>query len=77
MSQVDIYPMFVRKKRNKSGVISIQVIDKSSGKYKLIKTIGSSENEEEVYRLYQKGLDYVKHFQGQQTINFTGQVFKR
>jgi len=68
--------MFVRKKRNKSGVISIQIIDKSTGKYKLIKTIGSSDNSNEVDRLYQEGLDYVKHFQGQQTINFSGQDFK-
>lgn len=76
MSQVYIYTMFVRKKRNKSGVISIQVIDKSSGKYTLIKTIGSSNNGTEVDRLYQEGLDFVKHFQGQQTINFSGQDFK-
>jgi transposase len=68
--------MFVRKKRNKSGVISIQIIDKSTGKYKLIKTIGSSNNSNEIDRLYQEGLDYVKHFQGQQTINFSGQDFK-
>lgn len=76
MSQMYIYTMFVRKKRNKSGVISIQVIDKSTGKYKLIKTIGSSDHTKEVDRLYQEGLDYVKHFQGQQTINFSGQDFK-
>lgn len=69
--------MFVRKKKNKSGVISIQIIDKGSGKYKLVKTIGSSANEKEVDRLYQEGLDYVKHFQGQQTINFSGQDFKK
>jgi transposase len=68
--------MFVRKKKNKSGVISIQVIDKSTGKYKLIKTIGSSNDVEEVDRLYKEGLEYVKHFQGQQTINFFGQDFR-
>lgn len=77
MSRLYIYTMFVRKKRNKSGVISIQVIDKSSGKYKLIKTIGSSDNGAEVARLYQEGMDYVKHFQGQQTINFFDQDFKK
>jgi len=48
--------MFVRKKKNKSGVISIQVIDKSSGKYKLIKTIGSSATSPEVEQLFQQGL---------------------
>jgi len=36
--------MYIRKKNNKSGIISIQVIDKSSGKYKVVKTIGSSSN---------------------------------
>jgi len=40
VSQEYLYTMFVRKKRNKSGVISIQIIDKSTGKYKLLKTIG-------------------------------------
>ena len=58
--------MFVRKKKNKSGIISIQVIDKSSGKYKLIKTIGSSSNENEVKSLYNKGKDYIYNYQGQQ-----------
>ena len=76
MSQAYICAMFVRKKRNKSGVISIQVIDKSSGKYKLIKTIGSSDNEEEVNRLHEQGLEYVKHYQGQQSIDFSVNDFK-
>lgn len=36
--------MFIRQKKNKSGLISIQIIDKSGGKYKLAKTIGSSSD---------------------------------
>lgn len=44
--------MFVRKKKNKSGVISIQVIEKSKGKYKVLKTIGSSSRDLEI-ELYQ------------------------
>ena len=39
--------MFIRKKRNKSGVISVQVLSKSKGKNKLLKTIGSSVKEKE------------------------------
>jgi hypothetical protein len=54
--------MFVRKKPNKSGVISIQVIDKSSGKYKLIKTIGSSSESAEIERLVQKGKEFIKAY---------------
>jgi len=42
--------MFVRKKKNKSGVVSVQVIDKSSGKYKVKKTIGSSSKPDEIKR---------------------------
>jgi len=68
--------MFVRRKKNKSGVISIQVIDKSSGKYKLIKTIGSSKEKVEVENLYKKGKDFIYNYQGQQIINFRESNFK-
>lgn len=71
-----LYNMFVRKKKNKSGVISIQIIDKSSGKYKLLKTIGSSNNPLEIEQLYKQGIDYITHYKGQQTINFSTHDFK-
>ena len=45
--------MFVRKKKNKSGSISIQIIDKSNG-YKVFQTIGSSREPDEIKRLLQK-----------------------
>lgn len=63
--------MFVRKKKNKSGIISIQVISKVDGKSKLIKTIGSSGNAEEVETLYKKGLHFINSYSGQQQIDFT------
>jgi transposase len=44
--------MFIRKKPNKSGSTSVQIISKSSGKYKVIKTIGSSKNEQDLEKLY-------------------------
>lgn len=62
--------MFVRRKSNKSGVISIQVIDKSTGKYKLLKTIGSSSEKEELERLYKAGLDWIKNYMNQSEIDF-------
>ena len=76
VSQVYIYIMFVRKKKNKSGVVSIQIIDKSTGKYKMVKTIGSSSNPTEINLFYQQGLDYIQHYEGQQTFDFTSQDFK-
>ncbi|WP_421918110.1 IS1634 family transposase [Marinifilum sp.] len=68
--------MFVRKKKNNSGVVSVQVIDKSSGKYKVLKTIGSSCSDTEIETLYQQGLDYISHYEGQQSFDFTVQDFK-
>lgn len=43
--------MFVRKKHNKSGVVSVQIIDKSSGAYRVYQTIGSSADENEIAHL--------------------------
>ena len=37
--------MFVRQKKNSSGSISIQIISKNSGRYKVIETIGCSKDE--------------------------------
>ena len=45
--------MFVWQKKNKSGVISVQVIDKSQRR--VVKTIGSISNEDEVTRLTELG----------------------
>ncbi len=42
--------MFLRKLKNRSGSVSIQIISKSSGKYKVVKTIGSSTNEQEILK---------------------------
>lgn len=63
--------MFVRKKKNKSGVISIQVIDKSSGRYRLLKTIGSSADAHEVDRLFEEGKQWIKSHSGTQELDFT------
>jgi len=52
--------MFVCSEKNKSGVISVQVIDKSSGKYKLIKTIGSSANESDIRKLLIQANQWIK-----------------
>jgi len=52
--------MFIRKKPNKSGLVSIQVIDKSSGKYKMIKTIGSSSDGNQIEQLVREGELWIK-----------------
>ena len=56
--------MFVRQKRNKSGTISVQVIDKTKG-YRVIKTMGSSSDPEEIERLTALGHVLIARQSGQ------------
>lgn len=63
--------MFVRQKKNKSGIVSIQVIDKSSGKYKVLKTIGSSSNPSDIQDFLEKGKAFIKKYTGVQELDFT------
>lgn len=69
--------MFVRKKKNKSGLVSIQVIDKSTGSYRVIKTIGCSKDTEQINQFYTQGKIYVKTYQGQQTLTFQDKDFTK
>ncbi|MCX6163227.1 MAG: IS1634 family transposase [Ignavibacteriae bacterium] len=62
--------MFIRQKKNKSGVISIQIVDKSSGKYKVVKTIGSSKDIKKVVQLYIQAQQEKERILGQTRINF-------
>jgi transposase len=62
--------MFIRKKLNKSGVVSVQIIDKSSGKYKLIKTVGSSIDSKVVVVLMETAKQELVALTGQKPINF-------
>lgn len=62
--------MFVRKKSNKSGSISVQIIDKSNG-YKVVRTIGSSKDIEEVKRLTTKAQQIIESCGGRQASLFS------
>jgi transposase len=48
--------MFVRKKPNKSGSVSIQIIQKINRSNRVIKTIGTSNDPVEIEQLYQQAL---------------------
>ena len=45
--------MFVRSKRNKTGSVSIQIISKSNGRYRVLKTVGCAITRHEIDRLKQ------------------------
>ena len=63
--------VFVRRKRNKSGAISVQVIAKVDGRSKLVKTIGSSSDSDKVEELVNLGYEFIQTYQGQQVLDFT------
>lgn len=50
-----ICSMFLRKLINRSGNVSVQIISKSSGKYKVVKTIGSGKSKDEIEGLLNSG----------------------
>jgi transposase len=62
--------MFVRKKRNKSGVVSVQVISKNTGRYEVVKTVGSSSKPNEVDQLFKQGEEWIAHQTKQGQLNF-------
>ncbi len=65
--------MYVRQKKNASGKICVQVIDKSSGKYRIAHTVGSSENEKVIERYVEKAKQWIKEKQGTIEIDFSNE----
>ena len=64
--------MFVRKKPNQSGSVSVQVIDKSNG-YRVVKTIGSAHDPEQIDRLVALGGQFIRQHRGQYALFPEGQ----
>ena len=64
--------MFVRKKKNRSGTVSVVVADKSSGRFKELKTIGVSSDPEEIARLEVRARQWMDEYSGQLTLDFDG-----
>lgn len=62
--------MFVRRKPNKSGSFSIQVVDKVRGHYKLIKSFGSSKSEGDLAAMEKEAADFIATFGGQTILDF-------
>ena len=66
--------MFVRKKKNRSGTVSVVIADKSSGKFKELKTIGVSSDSDEIARLEVKARQWIDEYSGQLTLDFDENV---
>lgn len=60
--------MFIRKKKNRSGNISVQIIQKQHGKYVVLKTLGTSGDEEEIDRLFKQAQEAIPRLFNQITL---------
>lgn len=64
--------MFIRRKPNKSGSYSVQILDKRDGRNRLIRSLGSSKVEEELKELERQATDYIARYGGQGVLDFEG-----
>lgn len=63
--------MFVRRLRSKNGRTYVQVVDKSSGRYKVLKSFGSADSEENLKFLSNKANHWIKQHSGLQELDFS------
>lgn len=57
--------MFLRKLGNRSGSVSIQIIQKVKGKSKVVRTIGCAESEQEIQKLWHIGKQEISRISNQ------------
>ncbi len=60
--------MFVRELKNRSGSVSIQIVSKARGKYKVVKSLGSATTRQEIERLTQLAQQEIDRLSGPLTL---------
>jgi len=60
--------VFLRQKKNKSGSVSVQIIAKQNGKYRVTKTIGSAKTNQEIAVLFYRGKQELSKMQAQSSL---------
>ena len=65
--------MFIRRKPNKSGTFSVQVVDKIRGRYTLVKSFGASKSEDELSVMERRAADFISTYGGQSVLDFKRQ----
>ena len=62
--------MYIRRISNKTGTVSVQVISKHTGKYKVMRSFGTGRNEQEIVRLEEHARQFIIEQRG-----FVGELF--
>ena len=60
--------MFIREVKNRSGSVSVQIINKPFGKYKVVKTVGCGAKRHEIDRLKQLAKQEVQRIKAQSSL---------
>lgn len=67
--------MFVRRKKNRSGSVSIAVVDKSRSRFREIRQFGVAHTEAEADALCRQAREWIRQYGGQKSIDFDGNRF--
>jgi len=62
--------MYVRRKPNKTGTVSVQVISKHTGTYRVVRSFGTGRTEQELVRLEEHARQFICEQRG-----FVGDLF--
>lgn len=61
--------MFVRKKKNRSGTVTIVVVDKSHGRFREVHNLGTSSDAHEIEKLEQEARKWICKYVGQPALD--------
>lgn len=62
--------MFVRRKANKSGSYSVQVVEKRYGRYVVVRSFGASKDEDALKRMEHSASEFIASYNGQGVLDF-------
>ena len=66
--------MFVRYVKNKNGRVYVQVVSKSTGRYKVLQSFGSARSDEELKSLTQEAHRWIKSASGRAEFDFENEI---
>lgn len=67
---VYFYRMYVRRKKNRSGTISVVVVSKAHGRYREVKSFGTSDSAEKISALVQEAEHWIRTYGDQLELDF-------
>jgi transposase len=65
--------MYVRRLKNSNGKSYVQIVDKSSGKYKVVKSFGGSDDIEQLRVLEEHAQNWINNYLGRMELDFSNE----